>query len=123
MSAINPAESLYAAIALADRALAGMYAAGADRKAVATLAELVEDLKHQHDLLPDCIQENEGDHCPECEHGYRDLHPGCDSDQDPVWEWHCKARRVWQCPIVRACGFRDPSDPMGDVPGFLRQAG
>lgn len=118
----NPSEQLYAAIELATRALAGMYESGADREALEGLAITVADLKHEHDKLPDLIQEHERRECETCRLGQKDLNPACDLIGDSIeFDIHCSAKSVYQCPVVRACGFRDPKDPLDSVPAFLRR--
>ena len=116
----NPAESLFAACELAQRALSGMYAAGADKQALEELACIVAELKAEHDLLPQKIHDEVRSECSDCPHAHADTDPACIGAAYQYVTYECEARTEYQCPVVRACGYRDPSDPLDSVPNWLK---
>ena len=118
MNNVGNAATLFEGIELVERAVNGMYADGCPKEPLEYLAELIADLKHEYDELPDAILNATADaviECPTCRHSSKDR------DMLGRKTYACTAPNGERCPVARACGFRDPRDPADGISEFLKR--
>jgi len=117
----NPAQELAAGLKQAREALTEMHKAGADVGTLEYLEALLIDASDEASVMHQRIKEDERAHCPECRYAYRDANPEAIHGGTGLWRYECQQDNPYKCPVVRACGFRDPSDPLDGVPEFLKR--
>ena len=118
---MNAADDLKQAVELAYRALGQISVEGADREVVQEFADAVVDFESSVQNLPWRIHELERAHCEECPHSRADVDPECIGAAAWMTRYECEAPSMYKCPVIRACGYRDPKDPLDAVPGFLKR--
>jgi hypothetical protein len=118
---MNAADDLKQAMKLATRALGQLSTEGADREVVNEFADALIDFEAVVQNLPWRIHELERAHCAECPHARADHDPEAIGASAWTTRYECEAKTMYVCPVVRACGYRDPADPLDSVPAYLKR--